>query len=105
VLSSGFSPVMVKYLRCTVALYSDDICSLSALKLSIESFKFFLKPLTTANRVRSEDEPGPQSGNDRLASLDRSSNSKRALTTLAFLRDRVTSESIRERSSFTAVAL
>jgi len=105
VLSSAFSPLTAKYLRCTVSLYSDDICSLSPLKLSIESFKFFLIPLTTANRVRSEDEPGPQSGKLRLASLDRSSDSNRTLMSLAFFREIVTSESMAERSSFTACAL
>ncbi|RDX67474.1 hypothetical protein CR513_53650, partial [Mucuna pruriens] len=105
VLSSGFSPVTVKYLRCTVSLYSDDICCLKLLKLSIESFSFFLSPFTTDVLVRSEDEPGPEPDKLRLASFERSNASSRTLTSFAFLRASAMSASMRDRRSFTAFAL
>nr|POE71146.1 hypothetical protein CFP56_58332 [Quercus suber] len=62
------------------------------LKLSIESFSFFLSPFTTEVLVRSEDKPGPQ----RLE-ID--------FDQLVFLRARDTSASMQDRRSFTALAL
>ena len=50
----------VKYRRCTVSQYSDEIYCQRLLKLSIESFNFFLSPFTTKVLVQSEDKPGPQ---------------------------------------------
>ena len=104
-MSSGFSPVTVKYRRCTVSRYSDEICCRRLLKLSIESFSFFLSPFTTEVLVRSEDEPGPQPGKLRFEALARSSASSLTLISLAFLRARDTSASMRDRRSFTALAL
>ena len=59
-MSSGFSSVTVKYRRCTISRYSNEIYSRRLLKLSVESFSFFLSHFTTKVLVRSEDEPGPQ---------------------------------------------
>ncbi|KAL4607268.1 hypothetical protein ACB092_09G160600 [Castanea dentata] len=59
VLSFGFSPVTVKYRRCTVSRYSDEICCWRLLKLSIESFSFFPSPFTTEVRTGSTARQAP----------------------------------------------
>jgi len=71
----------------------------------MESFRFFLNPFTTDVLVRSEEEPGPEPGRFRFVWLDLSSASSRTLMSLAFFKASDTSASMRERSSFTALAL
>ena len=50
----------VKYRHYTVSQYFDEIYCQRLLKLSIESFSFFLSPFTIKVLVQSEDKLGPQ---------------------------------------------